>query len=233
MPTIQKTSRTQLAEILRNPKNFRGTSFVGFDALTEMKLNKTLGSRTELNPHFGKVFKRLSSQLAIVSSDKTGSLYENTINRRLDGDNETPNFEVGERSWGGRVAGTSLIEHTKVDGIFEQYLFVIYHQSPVTLAAFLEKEHGITLSETDRDLMNEVTRPAAFESKSGNVEYLLKGADGSMKPIAFEDIQGKPPAKKEANMGGLREELKPIPRSFKLKSLTRVTMSGVTHLIED
>lgn len=233
MSAIKKITRKELSAILSDPKTVKGTSFVGFDALTEMKLNKTLGSRSEINPHFGNVFKLLTGQLAMAFSDKTTNAYENMVNRRLVLDQKEADFKVGQRQWGTRVDGTSFLFHTNADGQYNEYLFVIYHESPVTLADHMEKEMGITFNEADRELLASVSRPVAFESKTGEVEYLLKGADGKLTPIAFEDIQGKPPAKSEGKQGGLSEGMKLIPRTFKLDSLTRVTMGGTTYLLEN
>lgn len=229
----QTISRKELAAILSDPKTVKGTAFVGFDALTEMKLNKTLGSRTEANPHFGKVFKILSGQLAMAFSDKTTNAYENMVNRRLVQDGKEANFKVGQRQWGTRVDGTSFLYHTNAEGEFNEYLFVIYHESPVTLADYAEKELGITFGQEDRDLLESVSRPVAYESKSGKTEYVLLKDNGDLEPIAFDAIQGKPPAKNEGKQGGLSEGMKLIPRTFKLQSLTRLTMGGVTYLIED
>lgn len=233
MATLKKITRKELSAILSDPKTVKGTAFVGFDALTEMKLNKTLGSRTEPNPHFGKVFKLLTGQLAMAFSDKTTNAYENMVNKRLELDGKPADFVVGQRQWGTRVEGTSFLHHTNKENEYNEYLFVIYHESPVKLAEYAQRELGITFGEADRELLDSVSRPVAYESKSGTTEYLLLDADGKLNPIRWEDIQGKPPAKNEGDQGGLSEGMKVIPRTFKLSSLTRITMGGTTYLLED
>ncbi len=229
---IEKVTLKELAAILSDPKTVKGTSFVGFNALTEMKLNKTLGAKIP-NPDFGRVFKRLSNQLAMVFSDKTTNAYENMVNRRLVLDGKEADFKVSKRSWGTRVEGTSFLHHTKADGTYDEYLFVIYHESPVKLAEYAEKELGITFNDEDRALLDSMSRPVvAYESKSGSTEYLKADAEGNLTPIAWDDIQGKPSSKDEGAQGGLSEGMKVIPRTFKLSSLQTLSMNGKTYLID-
>lgn len=235
MQTIKKITRAELAQILQDEKTVNGSTFVGFDALTEMKLNKTLnGDRKQLNPHYGKVFKELNGQVGILFSDKTCNGYENMVNRRLAQEGKEANFEVGERSWGERKAKTSFIQHTpKGTGVLTDYLFVIYNESPVTLLDTVS-DMGIQLNENDAALIEAMKqRTVAYESKSGKVSYLLLNDDGTTSPIEKGDIQGQPPAKNEGEQGGLSEGMKVIPRTFKLASIQRLTLGGVVYLIED
>jgi hypothetical protein len=62
---------------------------------------------------------------------------------------------------------------------------------------------------------------------AGNVSYLYNG-----QPIEKKDIQGMD-SKGEAEQGGLSAEAKVIIRSYKLDSITRMTLGGNTYIIED
>ena len=126
-------SLSEFSAMLRDPKTVNGTTFAGFDALTEMKLNKFLSDKTTPNPHYGKVRKVLSSQVAMLFSDKTTSAYENMVNKRLALEGKPAEFTVGQRAWGTRVEGTSFLFHTTKEGVYDEYLFVVYCESPVTL----------------------------------------------------------------------------------------------------
>lgn len=235
---IKHITRKELSAILRDEKAVQGCTFIGFDALTEMKLNKTLnGDRNAPNPHFGRVFKVLSGQVGMLFSNKTGSAYQNMVNRRLALENKPADFKAESRSWGTRVPNTSFVHHTNKDGQYCEYLSVIYNESPVTLADYVTNDLGIELNEADRALIEAMQkRVVAFESKSGTVEYVqavVKDGNVTLEPIAKADIQGQPPAKNEGEQGGLSEGMKVIPRDFKLSSLQRITMGGVAYLIED
>ena len=235
MKSYRKISRKELAAILQDEKTINGSTFVGFDALTVMDLNKTLnGDRKQLNPHYGKVRKVLGGQVGILFSDKTCNGYENMVNRRLALEGKEQNFVVSQRSWGERKEKTSFIQHTpKNTGLLTDYLFVIYNESPVTLLDTV-KAMGIELNANDAELIEAMKqRTVAYESKSGTVEYLLTNEDGTTTPIAKGDIQGQPPAKSEGSQGGLSEGMKVIPRTFKLESIQRLTLGGVNYLIED
>lgn len=235
MSTLQKITRKELAAILQDEKTVRGCTFVGFDALTEMKLNKTIGGdRSNPNPHFGKVFKVLSGQVGMLFSNKTGSAYGKMVNRRLELEGKPADFQVSARSWGTRVENTSFVHYTTKDGVYTEYLSVIYHESPVTLADYVKNDLGIELNETDAALIDAMKkRVVGFASKSGEVEYVLLNADGELEPIAKANIQGQPPEKNEGEQGGLSKEMKVIPRDFKLASLQRLTLGGNTYLIEN
>lgn len=230
-------SLSEFSAMLRDPKTVNGTTFAGFDALTEMKLNKFLSDKTTPNPHYGKVRKVLSSQVAMLFSDKTTSAYENMVNKRLALEGKPAEFTVGQRAWGTRVEGTSFLFHTTKEGVYDEYLFVVYCESPVTLHEYVQGM-GIELNANDAELIEAMKkRVVGMESKSGKTEYVLLGVDeqgnATETPIAFDEIQGKPPAKTEGKQGGLSEEMKVIPRTFKLNSIQRITMGGVDYLIQN
>ncbi len=64
--------------------------------------------------------------------------------------------------------------------------------------------------------------------KSGEVSYLLDG-----KPIDKNEVVGLPESSKGGLQGGLSEENKVIIRTYKLNSIYRLTMNGITYLIND
>lgn len=225
MSTIKKITRKELAAILT--KGPRGCTFIGFDALTEMKLN---GGKA--NPHVGNVLKEHKGQVGILFSDVVTNGYENMVRRRQEQEGKEGNFEVGARSWGEKLPSTSLVQHTPKGGVPTDYLQVLYNQSPVSL---LDKvaELGIELNENDTALIDAMKARIVGRESKGEVSYLLKGADGKLAPIEKDAIQGVPPKKSEGKQGGLSEPNKVIVRTFKLASLTRVTMGGVVYLLED
>lgn len=231
---IQKSTRAELANILRDPKSVRGCTFIGFDALTQMKLNKTLnGDRSQINPHYGNVFKLHAGQVAMLFSDVVTNGYENAVRRRQVLENKEADFEVGERAWGEKLPGTSFVQQTPKDtGVPTDYLQVLYLQDPISL---FDKatEMGIELNEGDKELVDAMKARIVAHGRKGEVSYLLRKEDGTFEPIPFENIQGVPPKKSEGAQGGVSEANKVIVRTFKLASLTRVTMNGVTHLLED
>lgn len=237
MRQAQTLSLPEFSAMLRDPKTVNGTTFAGFDALTEMPLNKFLADRVTPNPHYGKVRKVLSSQVAMLFSDKTTSAYQTMVNKRLTLEGKPADFVVGQRQWGTRVEGTSFLHHTNKEGEYNEYLFVVYCESPVTLHEYV-LGMGIELNENDTELIEGMKRRVvAMESKSGKTEYVLLGVDEqgneTETPIAFADIQGKPPAKNEGKQGGLSEAMKVIPRTFKLNSIQRISMGGKDYLIQN
>jgi hypothetical protein len=228
MSTIKKITRKELAAILGDPKAIKGCTFIGFDAMTVMELQ---GGKA--NPHVGNVLKEHKGQVAILFSDVVTNGYENMVRRRQEQEGKEGDFEVGARSWGEKLPGTSLVQQTpKNTGIPTDYLQVLYNQSPVSL---LDKvtELGIELNENDTALIDAMKARIVGRESKGEVSYLLKGADGKLAPIEKDAIQGVPPKKSEGKQGGLSEPNKVIVRTFKLASLTRVTMGGVVYLLED
>lgn len=233
----KKISRAELAAHFKNEKNVNGTTFIGFDALTEFKLNKTLGAKIP-NPDFGKIFKVLTGQVAMVFSNKTTNAYENMVNRRLALEGKPSDFQVSRRSWGTRIEGTPVIEHTNKEGEYNEYISTIYCESPVTLADYVRNTLGVEMTESDNALVEAAKKQVvAMESKSGKTEYvkLVTKEDGSteLEPIGWDAIQGKPPAKNEGTQGGLTEGMKVVPRDFKMGSFTRISTGGDIFYIED
>lgn len=229
---VERISRAELSAILRDEKTVNGCTFVGFDALTEPKMNKTIdGKRDNPNPHFGKVRKVLTGQVAMLFSNKTTNAYENMVNRRLVLDGKPAEFKVSKRSWGTRIEGTSFVEHTNKDGEFNEYLSVIYSESPVTLAQYVA-DLGIELTEAETELIEKLKRTVAFQSKSGEVDYVIQTANG-WEAIEKKNIIGLVEKDTEGAQGGLSEAMKVVPRDFKLASLQRISMGGKVYLIAD
>lgn len=98
-----------------------GSSFVGMDTLTEVKL---LGGKG--NPQQGRVTKRMVGASVMVFQNKNINGYEAMIARRLAQEGKDPaSFVLGVRAWGVRVPNMPIIMHEK-DGQINYYLEVIF-----------------------------------------------------------------------------------------------------------
>ena len=98
-----------------------GASFVGIDALTEVKLKGGKG-----NPMQGRVTKRMVGASVMVFQNKKANGYEAMIQRRLVAEGKDPaGFVLGPRAWGTRVPDMPIIEHFK-DGATTYYVEVIF-----------------------------------------------------------------------------------------------------------
>lgn len=214
----QKISQAQLIAILSEEKTNKGCNFAGFDAITTPKLK---GGKS--NPHQGLAQKVHTNQLVMLFSNKTGSAYGKMINRRLEAEGKEGNFEVGKLPWGTKVPNTALIEHKG-----SYYVQVIYCQRAVNLLDKCE-EMGISLTSNDEELIALMKNTVVgFESKNGEIEYLLDGAK-----VEKTDIIGLETNKSNGKQGGLSDDFKVIVRTFKVESLTRVSINGVRYIIED
>src|ERR1035437_2704714 len=105
-------------------QNVNGSSFVGIDTLTEVKL--TGGKK---NPQQGHITKRMTGASVMCFQNKTINGYAAMIGRRLLAEGKDPtSFVLGERAWGTRVPNLPIIEHFK-DGAMHYYLEVIFLRS--------------------------------------------------------------------------------------------------------
>lgn len=95
-----------------------GASFISIDTVTVPKL-----AGGQKNPMQGKIRKvMIGANVMVFSMKNGGSAYENMVNRRLVQEGKDPaSFQLGERAWGKRIAGTPFIEHNGA-----QYLEVIF-----------------------------------------------------------------------------------------------------------
>lgn len=93
-----------------------GGTFVGLDTLTQVTLR---GGRK--NPQQGRVTKRMTGAQVMCFANQNGSAYEAMVRRRLEKEGLDPNFEVGPRAWGERIAGTPFVTHNG-----KSYLEVIF-----------------------------------------------------------------------------------------------------------
>lgn len=225
--TVERITQAELIALLTSEKTVNGCTFASFDALTEPDMNKTIdGKRDQPNPHFGKVRKVLNFQLGMLFSNKTGSAYERMVNRRKEKEGGVADFVVGQRAWGTRIPNTSVVEHKG-----NYYLSVIYHESPVTLAEKVA-EMGLTLTEDEKALIEGLKRTVAYESKSGEVSYVIDNGNGNgWEPIAKKDIIGLREKATEGKQGGLSEPMKVVIRDFKMGSIQRITLNGKTYLV--
>lgn len=86
--------------------NVRGTSFIGFDTETTVKL--TGGKK---NPFQGRVTKRTTGLTGMIFSDQNSNGYENQVNRELAKLGITDTFKAGSAKWGHHIPGTPFVEH--------------------------------------------------------------------------------------------------------------------------
>jgi hypothetical protein len=218
MKNVKRISLLGLVNVLVSKDVNKGCNFIGFDALTDVKLK---GGKS--NPQQGLVQKEHNGALGILFSNKNGSSYAKMVNRRLEAEGKEANFEAGKLPWGNRVQGTAVIEHK---GQF--YVQVIYNQKAVNLLQYVEKS-GIVLSKSDTDLVESMKNTiVGFESKNGTINYKLNGEE-----IAKDEIIGLPESKSNGKQGGLSEDFKVIVRTFKLSSLTSIRVNGTQYIIED
>jgi len=104
--------------------NVNGSSFVGIDSLTDVKVNKKHNGG--LNPHYGNITKVMRNANVMVFQNKKTNAYENMVHRRLIAEGKNPNdFVLGNRIWGTRIPDTPFVEHIK-DGVKKMYLEVIF-----------------------------------------------------------------------------------------------------------
>jgi len=215
----KKINVAQLSEILRNPKTYRGCNFVGFDALTDVKLK---GGKK--NKQQNRVSKLHEGFLAMLFSNKIRSAYGKMVNKRLKEQNaNAKEFVPSALLWGVRVKDTAVIEHKGQD-----YVQKIYVQYSVKLSDLTSK-FGVEMNENDIKLAELMAKKViAYNTPNGNISFLLDG-----KPIAKEEIIGLKENKANGKQGGLKEEMKVIVRTFKLSSITRITINGVRYEIVD
>ena len=215
----KKINVAQLSEILRNPKTYRGCNFVGFDALTDVKLK---GGKK--NKQQNRVSKLHEGFLAMLFSNKLRNAYCKMVNKRLkEQDANAKEFVLSALPWGVRVKDTAVIEHKGQD-----YVQLIYVQHSVKLLG-LANQLGIDFSENDlilEKLMGD--KVIAYNTPNGKISYLRNG-----QPIAKEEIIGLKENKANGKQGGLKEEMKVIVKTFKLNSITRMTLNGVRYEIVD
>lgn len=99
-------------------KDVSGASIISIDTVTTPALK---GGKS--NPLQGQVRKvMIGANVMIFSMKNGGSAYEAMVQRRLAKEGKDPaSFELGERAWGERIAGTPFVEHNG-----ETYLEVIF-----------------------------------------------------------------------------------------------------------
>lgn len=94
-----------------------GGTFVGLDTLTQVKLKG--GKKNAMQ---GRVTKRMTGASVMCFSNNNSNAYENMVRRRLAAEGkDAASFELGERAWGQRIAGTCFVEHNG-----KHYLEVIF-----------------------------------------------------------------------------------------------------------
>lgn len=94
-----------------------GGTFVGMDTETTVTLK---GGKK--NPQQGRVTKVMTGASVMCFSNTNGSAYDAMVKRRLTAEGKDPDqFELGDRAWGQRIAGTPFVEHKG-----DYYLEVIF-----------------------------------------------------------------------------------------------------------
>jgi len=215
-----KITREKFLHELLHGSLFQGSSFIGFDSMTVVPLK---GGKK--NPMQNKVKKERLGALCLVFTNKNTNSYENMVNARLAKEGKEPNFKVGQRAWGERMRDIPVVRNTK-DDVTTYYLEVIEAQTAKSLAQAAENM-GILLSEGDKESLQKYA--VAHESiKKSEMKYFLDGVE-----ILKKDIEGLESDKEEGDQGGLGENNKVIIRSYKIESLTRVTIGGKTYILQD
>lgn len=156
------------------------------------------------NPMQGMVQKVREGGLGITFSNKNKNSFEGIVNNRLGMEGKEPNFQVGQRAWGERLKDAPLVMHNG-----ELYLEVVEAQTSV----LIELGEGLGLQHKS--------------IKKSEIKYLLNG-----ELIDKNKIEGLEPHKGESQQGGLEESNKVIIRTYKVASLTRISFSGETYIIE-
>jgi len=200
-----------------NPK-FHTSNLMGYDALTEEGL--TGGKK---NPMQGRVRKIHTGFLSMVFTNKMKNSYEAMVNKRLAEEGKEADFVAGKLTWGTRVEGTPIIEHKG-----NHYIQTVQFQTAEKLDEFC-KNTGIEFSGKDKellDLMNE--KVVGYKTPYGKLDYLL---DNEI--IDKSEIEGLKVVKTEGKQGGLSKDFKVVVRTFKIESLKRATIGGVTYMIVD
>lgn len=94
-----------------------GGTFIGLDTETKVKLK---GGKK--NPQQGRITKRMIGASVMCFANNQTNAYENMVKRRLVAEGKDANdFQLSERVWGHRIAGTPFVEHNG-----NHYLEVIF-----------------------------------------------------------------------------------------------------------
>jgi len=83
-----------------------GSTFITIDTSTAPTL---LGGKK--NPFQDRVEKRTNGSSVMMFQNRTSNGYEDLVNHRLVTEGKDPNFTVGPRQWGYRIANTCFVEH--------------------------------------------------------------------------------------------------------------------------
>jgi hypothetical protein len=111
----------QIATVEQALQNVSGSSFVGLDTITDVKLT---GGRA--NPQQGRVSKRMTGAQVMVFQNRNINGYEAMIRRRLEAEGKDPaSFVLGERAWGQRLPNSPIVVHKKGEDV-KFYLEVIF-----------------------------------------------------------------------------------------------------------
>ena len=113
-----------------------GNSIISIDTVTTPVL-----AGGKKNPMQGQIRKVMIGGNVMVFTNKNSNGYENMVQRRLAQEGKDPStFELGERQWGTRIAGTPFVEHNGA-----KYLEVIFLRP-----GKVHFEHGLRTIERDQ-----------------------------------------------------------------------------------
>jgi hypothetical protein len=145
-------------------KDVRGTSFVGLDTTTPVKVNKTLKNdegKTIPNPHHGRITKQMIGGGGSVSQNKTVNAYQNKVNKGLVNEGKSPDFVVGPRKWGVRHSELPIV--TLRDNVYLELIF----QQKGKVQYFLDNQP------IEKDDILGFTQPKPSKGQQGGLEELV------------------------------------------------------------
>lgn len=116
---VIRIARKDLRALFTDPKTFQGNTIISMDTKTVAKL-----SGGKKNPMQGLVSKITTGSVSQVFQNRKASSYEAQAKRNMAKEGLNPDdFTVQKRTWGERVQGTPVIEHTsKTTGEYNEYL---------------------------------------------------------------------------------------------------------------
>ena len=173
-------------EALINEINFRGAAPISLVTLTEPNgdYNK------KGNPFWDKKEKRWHILKYAVTNGFINVNYEKAVNRQRARESRSQGFESQPRQWGdrsGRVRGTSLIEHTRKDGVHKYYLEVVVRKKLTT--EFIRTDTGDRLTAPELALLKPFAK--AKPSTRQGVANEIKPRDFDLDNIIGITINGK------------------------------------------
>ncbi len=226
---MEKTiiKREELIKYLLSGEAVKGITFISASWETTPKVNKFVNGRgSALNPFFDTVRKRTTGAVGLLASDKLSSAYENMVRKRQVDTGREADFQVGERAWGTKVAGTPLTFNEKNGKYYLNYMAA---QKGVSLAKAIEQDYGIQLTEQDHaNLGATAGLTVRYEAiHAPKVEYIYQGS-----PIAKDQLIGLQESS-GGNQGGLSDDQKVVYRTVDIGNITELAINGKRFVLVD